>query len=52
MKRTVLLLLCALTSVVANAELWTSFKQRLKYEDLTKEGQEHMDSVIKSEDII
>lgn len=51
MKRTVLLLLCALTSVVANAELWTSFKQRLKYEDLTKEGQEHMDSVIKSEDI-
>ena len=26
MKKTVLLLLCALTSVVANAELWTSFK--------------------------
>lgn len=45
------LLLFLLISVFANAELWTSFNQRMKYEDLTKEGQMYIDSIVKSQGI-
>lgn len=51
MKKYKLLLLFCLFSLATQAQLWTSFKERMKYEDLTEEGQHYMDSVIRDRDI-